>query len=222
MTKPNERRHLFISHHHQDDSLVEKFNSLLGGKGWDVRNSSIRAKPANEERLKNGLVKDAVLKRLLRMKISWASTVVVLIGEQTHSRPWVNWEIDQAHAQGKAIVGVFEQGGKDADIPKSLEKYASAIVFDFPDSLHTGTTHELKIQYIIENSCGSFVEFEDTVIGDVTEVKIKTLYEGCNCTLEFVEEERFYPIKQDSAGSYVYKFWVSETEFDTYWLEVYQ
>jgi hypothetical protein len=128
MKTPYKRRHLFISHHHQDDSLVEKFNSLLGGKGWDVRNSSIRAKPANRERLKNGLVKDAVLKRLLRMKISWASTVVVLIGEKTHSRPWVNWEIDQAHAQGKTIVGVFEQGGKDADIPKGLEKYASAIV----------------------------------------------------------------------------------------------
>ena len=128
MAAHDERRHLFISHHHQDDSLVDKFTNLLGGKGWDVRNSSIRAKPANDERLKNGLVKDAVLKRLLRMKISWSSTVVVLIGEKTHSRPWVNWEIDQAHAQGKAIVGVFEQGGKDADIPKSLEKYASAIV----------------------------------------------------------------------------------------------
>ena len=62
------------------------------------------------------------------MKVSWASTVVVLIGERTHTRPWVNWEIDQAHAQGKTIVGVFEQGGKDADIPTSLEKYASAIV----------------------------------------------------------------------------------------------
>lgn len=128
MTKLNERRHLFISHHHRDDSLVDKFTNLLASKNWDVRNSSIRAKPANDERLKNGLVKDSVLKRLLRMKISWASTVVVLIGGKTHSRPWVNWEIDQAHAQGKAIVGVFEQGGKDADIPKSLEKYASAIV----------------------------------------------------------------------------------------------
>lgn len=62
------------------------------------------------------------------MKMSWASTVVVLIGDKTHTRRWVNWEIDQAHAQGKRIVGVFEQGGKDVDIPASLEKYASAIV----------------------------------------------------------------------------------------------
>jgi hypothetical protein len=122
------RRHLFISHHHKDDSLVDKFTNLLSGKGWDVRNSSIRAKPANQARLDKGLVKEAVIRRLLRMKISWASTVVVLVGKETHSRPWVNWEIEQANAQGKRIVGVFEQGGKDYDVPKNLEKYASAIV----------------------------------------------------------------------------------------------
>lgn len=128
MTAQEKRRHLFISHHHKDDSLVDKFTKLLGGNGWDVRNSSIRAKPASQEKLKNGMVKDEVIRRLLRMKISWASTVVVLIGDRTHTRPWVNWEIDQAHAQGKRIVGVFEQGGKEFEIPTSLEKYASAIV----------------------------------------------------------------------------------------------
>lgn len=128
MATSDGRRHLFISHHHKDDSLVDKFTNLLSGKGWDVRNSSIRAKPANQARLDKGLVKEAVIRRLLRMKISWASTVVVLVGKETHSRPWVNWEIEQANAQGKRIVGVFEQGGKDYDVPKNLEKYASAIV----------------------------------------------------------------------------------------------
>src|SRR5688500_8059077 len=73
------------------------------------------------------------------------------------------------------------------------DKYAAAVVYDFPDSLHVGATHELKIQYIIENSCGNFVEFEESVSNTTTAVKIKTLYEGCNCTLEFKEEEKFYP-----------------------------
>jgi len=120
-----------------------------------------------------------------------------------------------------SIVVFIAACDKVDDVCKE-EKYASAIVFDFPDSLHTGAKHELKIQYIIENSCGSFVEFEDTTINHVTEIKIKTLYEGCNCSLEFAEEEKFYPLKQDSAGSYQYKFWINETDFDIYWLEVYQ
>lgn len=128
MSTDSTRRHIFISHHHADDDEVSKLTSLLAGKGHDIRNSSIRAKPANKERLDKGLVKDETIKRLLRMKISWAGTVVVLIGKQTHSRPWVNWEIEQANKQGKRIVGVYVQGAMDVDKPPALEKYASAIV----------------------------------------------------------------------------------------------
>lgn len=122
------RRHVFISHHHADDTEVTKLTEMLNRNGYDIRNSSIRAKPANQRRLDKGLVKDATIQRLLRMKISWASTVVVLIGKETASRPWVNWEIEQANHQGKRIVGVFTRGGTSADVPPSFEKYGSALV----------------------------------------------------------------------------------------------
>ncbi len=125
----NKTKNVFISHHHKDDVHVDKLTDLLGNKGFEIRNSSIRAKPANQKRLDKGLVKDATIKRLLRMKISWAGTVIVLIGKETHSRSWVNWEIDQAHSQGKKIVGVYQNGLKDrVDLPQSLEKYSTAIV----------------------------------------------------------------------------------------------
>ena len=80
-------------------------------------------------------VSDKVIERTLRMKISWAGTVVVLIGKDTHSRRWVNWEVDKANEQGKRIVGVFVRGGTEADIPPSLEKYGSAIVNWNSDSI---------------------------------------------------------------------------------------
>lgn len=87
MNEENKRRHIFISHHHADDAEVDKLTTLLSKKGYDIRNSSIRAKPANQERLDKGLVKPEVIRRLLRRKISWAGTVVTLIGKDTHSRP---------------------------------------------------------------------------------------------------------------------------------------
>jgi hypothetical protein len=135
MSSDGERRHVFISHHHADDQSVSDMTSLLAKKGYDIRNSSVRAKPANQQRLDKGLIKKEVLQRLLRMKISWASTVVVLIGKETHSRPWVNWEIEQANKLGKKIVGVYERGGTEADKPPALEKYASAIVAWNADSI---------------------------------------------------------------------------------------
>jgi len=124
----NKRRHVFISHHFADDVEVENLTKLLTRNGYDIRNSSIRVRAANQERLERGEVKDETIRRLLRMKISWASTVVVLIGKDTHTRRWVNWEIEQANKQGKRIVGVYVRGGTDADIPPALELYASAIV----------------------------------------------------------------------------------------------
>ena len=125
----SKRKNVFISHHHKDDAQVDKLTKLLGKNGYGIRNSSIRAKPANRDRLDKGLVKDSTIKRLLRMKMSWAGTVIVLVGKKTHTRPWVNWEIEQAHKQGKKIVTVFERGLKDkVDIPSALEKYRTAQV----------------------------------------------------------------------------------------------
>ena len=128
LKRDSKRRHVFISHHHKDDAEVDKLMRLLSRKGYDIRNSSIRAGPANQARLDKGLVKPEVIRRLLRMKISWAGTVVVLVGRETHSRRWVDWEIKQAQKQNKRIVGVWAQGSTEADLPKNLEKYADALV----------------------------------------------------------------------------------------------
>ncbi len=122
------RRHVFISHHHADDGRVDQLTDLLSRAGNNVRNSSVRMKPENQRRFDEGRVSDEAIRRLLRMKISWASTVVVLVGKETHTRPWVNWEIEQAHKQGKRIVGLYERGGVDAPLPKALEDYGTSVV----------------------------------------------------------------------------------------------
>ncbi len=122
------RRHVFISHHHADDGHVGRLTEMLGRRGYEIRNSSIRAKPANQRRLNEGRINERTLKRLLRMKMSWASTVVVLIVKETHQRPWVNWEIEKAKELGKRIVGVYERGGTENDKPAAFEKYGDALV----------------------------------------------------------------------------------------------
>ena len=135
MTPESKRRHVFISHHHKDDAEVGKLTDLLARRGYDIRNSSIRAKPKNQARLDKGLVKPETIRRLLRMKISWAGKVIVLIGKQTHSRPWVDWEIKQAHRQGKPIIGVYAEGASEADVPPSFEEYGTKLVDWNPDRI---------------------------------------------------------------------------------------
>lgn len=132
-------RNVFISHHHKDDASVDGLTNLLASKGYTARNSSIRAKPENQQRLDNTAsgknsenqkpLRDETIRRLLRMKMRWASQLIVVIGKETHSRPWVNWEIEAAHKLGKPIVGVFQHGLKDqVKTPENLDKYATSRV----------------------------------------------------------------------------------------------
>ena len=122
------RRNVFISHHHADDEHVSRLVGMLSRANYEIRNSSIRAKPGNQRRIDEGKVSERTIQRLLRMKMSWASTVVVLIGKETHKRPWVEWEIDKAKELGKRIVGVYERGGTENDIPAAFKKYGDALV----------------------------------------------------------------------------------------------
>lgn len=122
-------RNVFVSHHHKDDASVDGLTRILAGKNLNIRNSSIRVKPENQQRLDQKRVSDQTIKRLLRMKMRWASQLIVVIGKETHTRQWVNWEIEQAHKLGKPIIGVFESGlPNDTPIPKKLEDYSSAVV----------------------------------------------------------------------------------------------
>jgi len=157
------KKNVFISHHHKDDGLVDKMTGLLNRNGYEIRNSSIRAKPANQERLDKGLVKDSTIKRLLRMKMSWAGTVIVLVGKETHSRPWVNWEIREAQRQGKNIVGVYEQGLKDkVELPDALKSYGTSIVGWQSDSIINAVNGNPSFQNPDGSSCVSQAGYHGT------------------------------------------------------------
>lgn len=115
-------KNVFVSHYNKDEENIGKLKSLLSGKGYTLKNSSIDSTKPN--RAKN----PEYIKRLLRMRINWAGTFVCLIGPNTHKRDWVNWEIDQANKKGKRIVGVFINGASNSDVPSSFEKFGDSLV----------------------------------------------------------------------------------------------
>ena len=53
---------------------------------------------------------------------------MVYISPQTKNSEWVNWEIEYAHRLGKRIVGVWEYGANECDVPDALKDYADAVV----------------------------------------------------------------------------------------------
>lgn len=116
-------KNVFVSHFGGDDKHVGNLKTLLKAKGYDLRNSSIDSTKPNDAQNEH-----YIKYSLLKPGIQWSSTCIVLVGPETHKRPWVNWEIEQAFKLGKKIIGVYLNGAKDSDIPENLEKYGCGIV----------------------------------------------------------------------------------------------
>ena len=87
----SKEKNVFISHYGKNDEHIGKLKDLLGKKGYTLKNSSIDSTKPNEAS------NPEYIKSLLRSRIQWAGTTVVLIGPKTHTREWVNYEIEQSN-----------------------------------------------------------------------------------------------------------------------------
>lgn len=115
---------VFISHHGKDDDHVQGLKVRLKDQGYTIRNSSVDSTKHTTVR-----PSDKQIAKDLKDGIAWAGTFICLIGKETHTRPWVDYEIKQAHLMGKTIVGVYLYGCKDnVDLPESFKRYGGGIL----------------------------------------------------------------------------------------------
>lgn len=114
---------VFISHLGEDDRHLQRLKERLKSNGCTVRNSSIDSTKHTNAPIPS----DRVVGERLRNGISWAKTFICIIGPDTHQSPWVNYEIRQAHLQGKQIIGIYTHGSSNAvELPEAYKKYGSS------------------------------------------------------------------------------------------------
>lgn len=117
-------QHVFISHYSGDVQKLRDLKMKLASYGCIVNNSSLEEDRDNKAIHKGKIVSDAVIARFLRSGIQWAKTVIILLGEHTAERPWVNYEIRNAHLKGKQIIGIYLHGCKDkVELPEAFKRY---------------------------------------------------------------------------------------------------
>jgi hypothetical protein len=133
-------KNVFISHYNKDDEHISNLKSLLQKKGYTIKNSSIDSSKPNQAK------NPEYIKSLLRSRIDWAGTTIVLIGPKTHTREWVNYEIDRSAKSGNRIVGVHIQGALGSEVPSSFDKYGDALV----------GWNSNKVIDAIEGTCNNF------------------------------------------------------------------
>lgn len=75
---------------------------------------------------------ELAIKRWINSQLKMRSCLIVLIGETTFTRPWVNYEIQKAYELGKGIVGVYVHKLKDSDGYQS-KKGLNPLDFNYTD-----------------------------------------------------------------------------------------
>lgn len=116
-------KNVFISHIHEDDDVLQGLKGLLKSNGYEIRDGSIHSDKPNDAKSEDYIKGD-----VLAPRIRWAGAMIVLVSPDTHGSTWVDWEIEYAHKMGKRIIGLWDRGAKDADMPRALEKYRDAMV----------------------------------------------------------------------------------------------
>ena len=116
-------RNVFISHIHEDDEGVAKIKGIAEKQGITVRNGSVTA-----DRPNSATNEDYIKYQILAPRIRWSSVLVVYISPDTKHSWWVDWEIEYAHSQGKRVVGVWEWGAKECEVPEALKRHGDAVV----------------------------------------------------------------------------------------------
>ncbi|GAB3924385.1 hypothetical protein GCM10011575_03380 [Microlunatus endophyticus] len=94
---------VYYSFHYERDvhrvQLVRNINAL---EGQPILNSQ------EWERVRRG--GDAAIKKWIHDEMAYKKAVIVLIGRQTASRPWVIYEIEKAWADKKPLLGIRIHG----------------------------------------------------------------------------------------------------------------
>jgi hypothetical protein len=126
----DEIKNIFISHIHEDDERLPAMKEMLARRGYEVRDGSINSDKPNDA--KN---EDYIMRDILAPRIDWAGVLVVLVSQGTHESDWIEREIEYAERHDKRIVGVWDRGSQDADLPEGLKRYADAMVGWHTDSI---------------------------------------------------------------------------------------
>ncbi len=117
-------RNVFLSFEAGDLTLVNLFRGQAKNKNNDLQFSDYSVKDAFDS------TNADYIRREITKLINMVSVTVCLIGKNTHSSRWVNWEIGKSGELGKKLVGVRLHSSDEDIVPKAL-KDAKAKVLDW-------------------------------------------------------------------------------------------
>lgn len=111
-------RNVFISFHVDDEPQIRLLTSQAKNDNFDLEFRDYSVKEPFDEKWR----------AQVRERIALTSATIVMIGENTASRPAVNFEIEESYRQGKKVIGVRIYKDKNHSIPEAMKRNNAPIV----------------------------------------------------------------------------------------------
>jgi len=119
---PREKRNIFLSFAQEDLNDVNMLRGQAKNQNNDLDFNDWSVQKAFDS-------KDAdYIKRGIRERIRQSSMVLVYISEHCVVSKWVDWEIKEALALGKSVVGVYKGDQPPTSLPAVIREKAVKIV----------------------------------------------------------------------------------------------
>jgi len=146
------KRKVFYSFHYNNDVFrvqqIRNMGALEGNEPVSVNDWETVKKGGNK-----------AIEKWIDDNMSYKSCVVVLVGEETHKRPWVKYEIKKAWEDGKGLVGVYIHNLKD---PKTGKCTKGANPFD-QFTLKDGTKLSSKVKCHNPSATDTYTDIKDNM-----------------------------------------------------------
>jgi hypothetical protein len=151
------RKPTFFSFHYANDVMrVQQIRNIGALEGNEP------VSPNDWEQVKRG--GEASIKRWIDENMKYKQCVIVLVGSETSSRPWVRYEIEKAWNDGKPLFGIHIHNLKCPRAGTCFKGQNPFDTFNFTDGRKLSSVvkcydpHPLYAYMEIANNIGSWVE----------------------------------------------------------------
>ncbi len=112
------RKRVFISFHMEDEAQVDLLRQQAKDEKSDIDFIDYSVKEPFDEKWKTQATE----------RIKRSSVLVVMVGEDTHNREAVNWEINKAYELGKKVICVRIYRDKNHEIPQACKEHNARVM----------------------------------------------------------------------------------------------
>jgi hypothetical protein len=126
----------------------------------------------------------------------------------------------QAAAIVLLVTTAFTSCSLDDNTPNVVTKSSLVTKVEGATTAHINVEVPLTVTFSVDNNCGSYNQFVETIAANTKTIEVESKYEGSDCGTTPASKTVVYKFKSAAAGTYNLKFKKTATEFTTHTIVV--